>query len=139
MIADRATISNMSPEYGATCAMWPIDARTLDYLRLTGRAPARVALVEATQALVELDVARWRPEIADVLTDLRRSGVRLPKGVPPRLLETVERASLCLEIVALAREDDGAAVSSYEIAARRAALDPLDRAARHALVAALGL
>ncbi|MES2641285.1 MAG: aconitate hydratase AcnA [Myxococcota bacterium] len=45
-IADRATISNMSPEYGATCAMWPIDTRTLDYLRFTGRPAARVALVE---------------------------------------------------------------------------------------------
>ncbi len=46
-IADRATISNMAPEYGATCAMWPIDARTLAYLRFTGRPAERVALVEA--------------------------------------------------------------------------------------------
>ena len=38
-LADRATIGNMAPEYGATCGFFPIDAVTLDYLRLTGRAP----------------------------------------------------------------------------------------------------
>jgi len=43
----RATLGNMAPEYGATCAISPIDVRTLDYLRLTGRSPAQVALVEA--------------------------------------------------------------------------------------------
>ena len=46
-LADRATIGNMAPEYGATCGFFPIDGVTLDYLRLTGRAPERVALVEA--------------------------------------------------------------------------------------------
>jgi aconitate hydratase len=46
-IADRATLSNMCPEYGATIAVFPIDAITLDYLRLTGRDERRVALVEA--------------------------------------------------------------------------------------------
>jgi aconitate hydratase len=46
-VADRATIGNMSPEYGATCGIFPIDRLTLDYLRLTGRAPDRIALVEA--------------------------------------------------------------------------------------------
>ncbi len=46
-VADRVTIGNMSPEYGSTCAIFPIDAQTLDYLRLTGRAPEHVALVEA--------------------------------------------------------------------------------------------
>jgi len=46
-IADRATLGNMCPEYGATIAIFPIDAMTLDYLRLTGRQPAHIALVEA--------------------------------------------------------------------------------------------
>ncbi len=46
-LGDRATISNMAPEYGATAAMFFIDARTLDYLRLTGRSDEQVALVEA--------------------------------------------------------------------------------------------
>lgn len=45
-IADRATLANMSPEYGATCGFFPVDKATLDYLRLTGRDDATVALVE---------------------------------------------------------------------------------------------
>ena len=46
-VADRATLGNMSPEYGSTVAICPIDGMTLDYLALTGRDPARVELVEA--------------------------------------------------------------------------------------------
>jgi aconitate hydratase len=46
-LADRATIGNMSPEYGATCGFFPVDEETLRYLRLTGRSAERVALVEA--------------------------------------------------------------------------------------------
>ena len=46
-LADRATIGNMSPEYGSTAAIFPIDDVTLDYLRLTGRSAEQVALVEA--------------------------------------------------------------------------------------------
>ena len=46
-LADRATIANMAPEYGATCGFFPVDERTLDYLRLTGREDAAVAGVEA--------------------------------------------------------------------------------------------
>src|SRR5262249_20284466 len=45
-IADRATLGNMCPEYGATAAIFPIDEMTLDYLRLTGRTKAQVRLVE---------------------------------------------------------------------------------------------
>jgi len=46
-LADRATIANMAPEYGATCGFFPIDAETLRYLAFSGRDPERVALVEA--------------------------------------------------------------------------------------------
>ncbi|MBA3813211.1 MAG: aconitate hydratase AcnA [Alphaproteobacteria bacterium] len=46
-IADRATIGNMSPEYGATCGIFPIDGETISYLNFTGRDPHRVKLVEA--------------------------------------------------------------------------------------------
>ncbi len=45
-LADRATIANMAPEYGATCGFFPVDGETIRYLRATGRAPARVVLVE---------------------------------------------------------------------------------------------
>jgi len=46
-LADRATIANMSPEYGATCGIFPVDKETLAYLRLTGRAEEQIALVES--------------------------------------------------------------------------------------------
>jgi aconitate hydratase len=46
-LADRATIANMAPEYGATCGFFPIDEATLDYMRLSGRSDERVALVKA--------------------------------------------------------------------------------------------
>jgi aconitate hydratase len=46
-LADRATIGNMAPEYGATCGFFPVDERTLDYLRLTGRDEQQIALVRA--------------------------------------------------------------------------------------------
>ncbi|HEY5711827.1 MAG TPA: aconitate hydratase AcnA [Allosphingosinicella sp.] len=46
-VADRATIANMAPEYGATCGFFPIDDKTLDYMRLTGRPDQDIALTEA--------------------------------------------------------------------------------------------
>src|SRR6266700_6675087 len=46
-LADRATIANMAPEYGATCGIFPIDAETLRYLRLSGRSDEQIALCDA--------------------------------------------------------------------------------------------
>ncbi|MBC7927443.1 MAG: aconitate hydratase AcnA [Bryobacteraceae bacterium] len=46
-LADRATIANMAPEYGATIGFFPVDSKTLDYLRMSNRSPERIALVEA--------------------------------------------------------------------------------------------
>ena len=46
-LADRATIANMAPEYGATCGFFPVDGKTLDYLRLSGREEEAIAGVEA--------------------------------------------------------------------------------------------
>ncbi len=80
-LADRATIANMAPEYGATCGFFPIDEATLTYLRLTGRDAQTVALVESyakTQGLwhhaaasdplftdtVELDLSSVEPSLA---------------------------------------------------------------------------
>ena len=68
-LADRATIANMAPEYGATCGFFPIDAETINYLRLTARDEATIALVEAyakAQGMWrESDMAE--PEFTEVL------------------------------------------------------------------------
>ncbi|HET7554375.1 MAG TPA: aconitate hydratase [Gaiellaceae bacterium] len=79
-LADRATIGNMSPEYGATCGFFPVDDLTLTYLRLTGRPDERIALVEAYckenllwhdesvepeySQVVELDLGSVEPSLA---------------------------------------------------------------------------
>ncbi len=67
-VADRATIGNMSPEYGATCGFFPIDDATLDYLRLTGRDEQTVQLVEAYAKAQDL----WHNEEAPepIFTDV---------------------------------------------------------------------
>ena len=46
-LADRATIANMAPEYGATCGFFPVDEESLDYLRLTGREEEHIEFVKA--------------------------------------------------------------------------------------------
>ncbi|MEZ2409946.1 aconitate hydratase [Bosea sp. OAE752] len=66
-LADRATIANMGPEYGATCGFFPVDAETLDYLTTTGRKAERIALVDAYSKAQGLFATR---ETADpVFTD----------------------------------------------------------------------
>jgi len=80
-LADRATIANMAPEYGATCGFFPVDERTIDYMKLTGREDVQIALVRAyaqAQGLwreagspeplftdtLELDMATIEPSLA---------------------------------------------------------------------------
>ena len=80
-LADRATIANMAPEYGATCGFFPVDVETLRYLRLTGRTEEHIALVEAYyreqglfhtadaaeavySATIALDLATVEPSVA---------------------------------------------------------------------------
>jgi aconitate hydratase len=92
-LADRATISNMCPEYGATAALFPVDDETLRYLRITGRSEGQVALVEryckeqglfrtdqspepGFSQLVELDLATVEPSLAGP----RRPQDRVPLG-----------------------------------------------------------
>jgi hypothetical protein len=97
----------------------------------------RLALATTADRLAALDVGRWRPEVADELMDLRRPGLDAPPpGVPSWCGSLAARAVRATRIVELARQDDGAAVSAYEIETRWAALRPLDHAARRALVAA---
>lgn len=97
----------------------------------------RRQLRDAASALAILDIARWRPEAADALLNLHHPpSLRPPPGTPPRCVELASRALQAAAIVELALEDDGGAVSASEVAARRAALQPLGAAARRGLVAA---
>ncbi|MBI0536757.1 aconitate hydratase AcnA [Roseomonas sp. KE2513] len=108
-VADRATIGNMAPEYGATCGFFPVDEATLGYLRLSGREEHRIALVKAfAQAqgmwrddstpdpvftdTLELDLSTVQPSMAGpkrpqdkvVLTDIATSFAKeLPNLTPP--------------------------------------------------------
>lgn len=97
-LADRATIANMAPEYGATCGIFPVDEESLNYLRLSGREEAQIALVKAYaqaqglwrtpgqaeaeySSLLNLDMAEVKPSLAGpkrpqdrvLLTDMKRN------------------------------------------------------------------
>ena len=95
-LADRATIANMSPEFGSTCAMFPIDRETLHYLQLTGRSAEHIQLVEryARQqhlwwedgqpqaeysAIIELDLANVEPSLAGPSRPQDRVPLRMAK------------------------------------------------------------
>jgi aconitate hydratase A / 2-methylisocitrate dehydratase len=101
-LADRATIANMAPEYGATCGIFPVDETTLNYLRTTGRGPEQIALVETYckeqgmfhtpqtedaeySQVVELDLGTVEPSVA---------GPRRPQDRSPlsRAKESFEQA-----------------------------------------------
>ena len=109
-IADRATIGNMSPEFGSTCAIFPIDVETLRYLELSGRPPERIELVEAYAReqglwhdeeseeptysdLIELDLGEVVPSIAGPkrpqdrvsLTDAKRAFGEALQGILPQV------------------------------------------------------
>ncbi len=106
-LADRATIGNMAPEYGATCGLFPVDAETLRYLRLTGRSDEQIALVEAyfkEQGLfhthdspeaeysqtIALDLAQVEPSVAGPKRPqdrvlLREAGASFRKQLPSLL------------------------------------------------------
>ncbi len=85
-LADRATIGNMSPEFGSTCAIFPIDEETLRYLRLSGRPAEQVQLVEdyaRAQGLWRLNGAR-PADYTDVLElDLGSGGTKPRRPEPP--------------------------------------------------------
>jgi aconitate hydratase len=110
-IADRATLGNMCPEYGATIAVFPIDEMTLDYLRLTGRDADRVKLVEAyakAQGLyrnaddpepvysevIELDLATVEPSLAGPKRPQDRVSLKQAKAGFQASLSAMMSASL---------------------------------------------
>src|SRR6187549_1471728 len=109
-IADRATLGNMCPEYGATIAIFPIDVMTLDYLRLSGREESQVALVEAYakaqgmfrtasdpdpvySEVIELDLATVEPCLAGPRRPQDRVSLKQAKSGFNTALPTLQAAS----------------------------------------------
>lgn len=94
-VADRATIANMAPEYGATCGFFPIDAETIAYLRLTGRDDNTIALVEAYAKAQGMwyDKSATDPVFTDVL-ELNLSHVVPSLAGPKRPQDRVELSQL---------------------------------------------
>ena len=119
-VADRATLGNMSPEYGATCGFFPVDELTLDYLRLTGRSAgarrARRGLLQGEPALararrVHPSTRRWSSSTS--ATSSRRSpGPRRPQDRVPlgRAKESFREA---LGTFGVVDEDDGALAETF--------------------------
>jgi aconitate hydratase len=126
-LADRATIGNMSPEFGSTCAVFPIDAETLRYLALSGRSPEQIALVEAyakTQGLwrsakvarysdvLTLDMGAVEPSIAGPKRPQDRIALKAAGGKVTELLKTAGKGTKAPVATASQKFDleDGAVV-----------------------------
>jgi aconitate hydratase len=131
-LADRATIGNMSPEYGATCGFFPVDDETLKYLRLTGRSAERIALVEAYckenmlwhepehepdySQVVELDLSTVEPSLAGP----RRPQDRVPlRAAKSSFVEALESFG-----VAYGNSRDEAIAESFPASDPPAAVEP---------------
>ncbi len=132
-LADRATIANMAPEYGATCGIFPIDAESLTYLRLSGRSEAQIALVEAYarhqglwrdaaveaeySSVLSLDLGEVKPSLAGpkrpqdrvLLVDMKQNYRDNVAGFASA------RSKRSAEASAMIAEGGGAAVGNQEV------------------------
>lgn len=134
-LADRATIGNMAPEYGATCGIFPIDAESLNYLRLSGRSEEQIDLVEAyakAQGLwhepgsphaqysttLELDMGTVKPSLAGpkrpqdrvLLEDVQKNYREALVGM------TANRDKRSEDVATFVNEGGGAAVGNEQLA-----------------------
>ncbi len=133
-LADRATIGNMAPEYGATCGFFPVDQITIDYLRLTGRDEGRIALVEAYSkaqgmwrdsnspdpvftATLELDLSQVQPSLAGPKRPQDRVSLGDIGASFDLLLETSGKTQQASSSVPVAGEDFGLKHGAVVIAA----------------------
>ena len=133
-LADRATIGNMAPEYGATCGFFPVDQVTIDYLRLTGRDEDRIALVEAYSkaqgmwrdssspdpvftATLELDLSQVQPSLAGPKRPQDRVSLGDIGAAFDLLLETSGKTQQANSSVPIAGEDFGLKHGAVVIAA----------------------
>jgi aconitate hydratase len=98
-LADRATIANMAPEYGATCGIFPIDQETTNYLNLSGRSASDIALVEAyakTQGMWH-SAGDTEEAVYTVVLDVDLAGITTSLAGPKRPQDRVELSALAIE------------------------------------------
>jgi len=148
-LADRATIGNMTPEYGATCAIFPIDRETINYLKLTGRSDQQLALVETYtktvgiwhdentpdaeySSLLELNLADVVPSLAGPKRPQDRVALSAMAGHYRELLDDAT-ATRTDQIQARNMDDEGAAMeepedTAHEISYRNASFQLHDGA-----------
>jgi aconitate hydratase len=115
-VADRATIANMAPEYGATCGFFPVDNKTLDYMRLTGRSDEQIALTEAyakAQGLWLEPGAYHEPLFTDTL-ELDMDSVEPSLAGPKRPQDKVPLSRVDEEFVANFTKEYGHALAELE-------------------------
>ena len=118
-LANRATISNMAPEYGATCGFFPIDAETIRYLRFTGRDESRVALVEAYAK----EQGMWRdtnsaePVFTDVM-ELNISTVEPSVAGPKRPQDRILLSGAKNAFLSLIKDEGKEAEKEVEVAGK---------------------
>ncbi len=123
-LADRATIANMAPEYGATCGIFPIDKESLRYLRLTGRSDEQIALVEAyarEQGLFH-DAKTPEAEYSELLSlDLAtvESSLAGPKRPQDRVVLSQARESFTQALPSLIKPKAKAAAALTDTAAKQ--------------------
>ncbi len=122
-LADRATISNMAPEYGATCGIFPIDAETIRFLAFTGRAPEQVALVEAYAKAQGMwrDAASPDPLFTDTVV-LNLADVEPSLAGPKRPQDRVPLSEMAGSVAAVL--DDAGPGQATPIAGTDAVLEP---------------
>ena len=119
-LADRATIANMAPEYGATCGFFPVDTETLDFLNTSGRSPSRVALVEKYAKAQGMFRSRATPDpvFTDVLElDLSTVQPSLagPKRPQDRVLLSESKAGFAAAMAGEFKKDAAELAKRYKV------------------------
>jgi hypothetical protein len=133
----------LEPGAMVTWRSWPVAATPAPVGDMGSLAEAdrilREALREATEALADMDVSRWREDASDRITAIRDGGLdrrAAPASTPPRALRVLASASRVRAIVDLAMQDDGAAIVGWQANVRRETLRDVGEVARRAMVAA---
>ncbi|MDE0309539.1 MAG: aconitate hydratase AcnA [Acidiferrobacterales bacterium] len=154
-VSDQATISNMAPEYGATCGVFPIDENTLKYLRLTGRNESAVALVEAYarhqgmfkepgqsgparyNELVELDLSEVEPSLAGPKRPQDRVLLRDAKQTVEKSLSAIRSSQSGVQSIDVDIDDQSVTLSDGDVVV--AAITSCTNTSNPAVVVAAGL